>query len=253
MFQGSYEIGRVFGVPIRLDLSLIVLAVYLSFLAGDVVVGLVAGVLLMISVALHELGHTYVALRFGCRVRDITLMLIGGRASLLDMPRAPWKEFVLAAAGPLVSGVLWLGGLQLFGLVGAKTPLAVILLWLTRINMVLFLFNLLPAFPMDGGRLLRAVLAQRIGRLRATYIASRVGRILAVLIGIWGFFPFSIFRLLIALFVYQAAEAEYRMVLAETTGGGPFRHGGEPPDDQAYISPPPYRRGRDVSDIFKER
>ncbi len=254
MFQGAYEIGRVFGVPIRLDISLIVLAIFLSFQAGSVVVGLMAGVLLMLSVALHELGHTYAALKFGCRVRDITLLLIGGRATLLDMPREPWKEFVVAISGPLVSGVLWLGGMRLSGLVGAELPLlGVILFWLAIINRMLFLFNLLPAFPMDGGRLLRAALSQRIGRLRATYIASRVGRILAVLIGIWGLFPFSIFKLLIAIFIYQAAEAEYRMVQMETAGGGPFRGGGAPPDDQAFISPPPYRRGRDVSDIFKER
>jgi Zn-dependent protease len=250
MLRSSYEICRVFGVPVRLDLSLIVLALMLSFRAGSLVVGLLAAALLMLSVALHELGHTFAALRFGCRVRDITLLLIGGRATLLDMPREPWKEFVLAVSGPLVSGVLWLGGIRLAGLAPAGTLPAIVIFWLAMINRMLFLFNLLPAFPMDGGRILRALLARRLGRLRATFIASRVGRILAVLIGIAGLFPLDIFRLLIAVFIFQAAEAEYRMVLMEERK--PFFRGA-PPEDQAYISPPPYRRGRDVADIFRDK
>ncbi len=249
MFGTSYEIGRVFGVPIKLDISLIVLALWLWVLAGNLIVGLMAGMILMLSVALHELGHTYASLKFGYRVKDITLMLIGGRASLLDMPREPWKEFVVAASGPLISGVLWLGGRQLAQALAPVSPI----LWavfyrLATINMVLFLFNLLPAFPMDGGRLLRAGLAQRIGRLRATFIASRIGRVLAVLMGLYGLFNGRWMLILIALFIYQAAKAEYRYVQMEAAFGG-----GEPPDDQVYISPPPYRRGRDVSDVFKER
>ncbi|MDD5706405.1 MAG: site-2 protease family protein [Kiritimatiellae bacterium] len=264
MFQGSYRIARVFGVPIQLDLSLIVLAVYFvltsesvtigSQTVGGAVVGLVTACLLVLSVVLHELGHTYASLKFGCRVRDITLMLIGGRATLLDMPREPWKEFVVAISGPLISAALWLGGMQAAHHLRPSMPvMAELFKGLAWINLWLLIFNLLPAFPMDGGRLLRAALAQKLGRLRATYIASRVGRVFAVLFAIWGFFPFNFFLLLIALFVYRAAGAEYRMVQMESGAGGPFFRGGPPPDDQAYISPPPYRRGRDVSDVYRER
>jgi Zn-dependent protease len=255
MFQNGYEIGRVFGVPIRLDWSLIILAVYFSLTAGSFLIGVTAAILLMTSVALHELGHTYSALKFGCRVKDITLMLIGGRASLYDMPREPWKEFVVAASGPLVSAILWLGGRQLLLVFGGIPLLARMIIYLAMINKMLFLFNLIPAFPMDGGRLLRAALSQRIGRLRATFIASRVGRIAAVMIGIWGVVDnFDFFRILIAIYIYQAAGAEYRMVQAEAGIGGGFFGGREPPpDDQVYISPPPYRRGRDIADVFKDR
>jgi Zn-dependent protease len=256
MFQNGYEIGRVFGVPIRLDSSLFILVILNAIWSRSLLLGLIFAVALMASVALHELGHTYAALKFGCRVRDITLMLIGGRATLLDMPREPWKEFVLAASGPLVSAVLWLGGRQLFLVFGNVPVAGRMLFYLARINMVLFIFNLLPAFPMDGGRMLRAALARRIGRLRATFTASRIGRILAVAMGLWGLFHgFNIFLILIAVYIYQAAGAEYRMVQAETgRGGGSFGgYGAPPPDDQVIISPPPYRRDHDVADIFKER
>ena len=253
MFQNGFEIGRVFGVPIRLDWSLIILALYFALFSGSLVVGVVTSFLLMLSVALHELGHTYTALKFGCRVHDITLMLIGGRASLLDMPREPWKEFVLAASGPLVSAVLWLGARRLAPLAGGSPVLVSILLYMALVNKMLLLFNLLPAFPMDGGRMFRALLARRMGRLRATFIASRVGRVAAVLFGIAGIFRFDIFLFLIAVFIYQTAGMEYRMVQAEAgIGGGFFGDDRPPPDDQVYISPPPYRQGRDVADVFKD-
>ena len=254
MFRNGYEIGRVFGVPIRLDWSLIILALYFSFSTGSFIVGITAAALLMLSVALHELGHTYAALKFGCRVKDITLMLIGGRASLYDLPREPWKEFVVAASGPLVSAVLWLGGRQLLLVFGKVPMLGDMIFYLTLINRMLFLFNLIPAFPLDGGRLFRALLAQHLGRLRATFIASRVGRVAAVLFGLWGIFhgP-NFFLILIAVYIYQAAGIEYRMVQAEAGMGGGFFGGMQPPpDDQVYISPPPYRKGRDVADVFKD-
>lgn len=262
MFQRGYEIGRVFDVPIRLDSSLIILALFFAFMSGSLVQGLALATVLMVSVALHELGHTYVALQFGCRVRDITLMLIGGRATLLDMPREPWREFAMAAAGPLVSATLWLAGRKLLHLFVPQAGsmmgggfVVALLYYLTRINLMLCLFNLLPAFPMDGGRMLRALLAQQMGRLRATFIASRIGRVAAILMGFWGIFNgFNFFLILIAVYIYQAAGIEYRMVQMESgMGSDPWGRGGAaPPDNQAVISPPPYRRGRDVADVFKD-
>jgi Zn-dependent protease len=186
MFNNSYQIGRIFGIPIKLDVSLIILAVLLSFRTGNIFDGLTLGLLLMLSVGLHELGHTYAALKFGCRVRDITLMLIGGRATLLDMPNKPWKEFVLAASGPAVSATLWIGG-HFLGLSLARFNALVGLLFivLSTINKYLFLFNLLPAFPMDGGRMLRALLQHNfMTHLRATWVASRIGRFIAILMAV---------------------------------------------------------------------
>ena len=252
MFLSGYTIGHVHGVPIRLHSSLLLLAVIFALRAGSVLLGLAAVVAIMASVALHELGHTYVALSFGCRVRDITLLILGGRATLLDMPREPWKEFVLAAGGPLVSAVLWLGALQ-----ALKFTLLVPALWgfvsyFAAINKMLLLFNLIPAFPMDGGRMLRSLLAQRLGRVRATFVASRIGRAAAVLMAVWGIFGgFNLILILIAWYIFQAAEAEYRMVVAEVGGGGYFGGGG-PPDSHVVISPPPYKRGAVVAEIFRD-
>ena len=258
MFRNGFEIGRVFGVPIRLDASLIILPLVYGIAMQSLRVGLVFTVILMGSVALHELGHTYTALKFGCRVRDITLMLLGGRATLLDMPREPWKEFVLAASGPLVSAVLWLGGRLLILVTGAQGLTGLFLFYLALVNKCLLFFNLIPAFPMDGGRMLRALLARRVGRLLGTFIASRIGRFVAVMMGIWGIFHFNFILVLIAIYIYQAAGFEYLMAQAEAARGNDFFFFGGPkpppsPHDQVIISPPPYRSDHDVADVYKER
>ena len=284
--QTSFTIAYFRGVPIKVDLSLIILALWLVFEAGQslgslssgLIVGLSTAVLLVLSVALHELGHTAVALKYGCRVRDITLMLIGGRATMLDIPRSPMKEFWMAIAGPAVSAALWLLGTHLDHLislharaVGGYTTgsmiVAVIFSWLAMINKGLLLFNLIPAFPMDGGRVLRALLARRMGRLRATYIASRIGRFIAIAMGIYGLIRGRIMLMLIAYFVFTSADNEYRMVQFEEggfwgrgrggfggfggfRGFGDFFGGGRrdrdygDSDDDIRVSPPPYDRKR---------
>jgi Zn-dependent protease len=271
MIRTEYTVARAFGVPIKVDLSLLVLALVLVWHAGSLAIGLLAAGLLLVSVTLHELGHTWMALQFGCRVRDITLLLLGGRATLLDMPREPWKEFLVALAGPFVSLLLWVGGWAcgrwlIAGseiLPAAGTPLVIggaVVFWLGLINKYLLLFNLLPAFPMDGGRVLRAILSQRVGRLRGTYIASRIGRLLAIGMGAFAVYESRWMLLLIAVFVYQAAEQEYRLVqMEETRGFDPFRVFWTPepppvPQDEVRVSPPPYERGRDRrSDLHVER
>ena len=237
---------------------------------------------LLLSIALHELGHSLVAMAFGCKVRDITLMLIGGRATLLSMPRKAWQEFLVAIAGPAVSLLLALIGLVLIPMLPllpnvAKASFAIF----GYINLVLGLFNLAPAFPMDGGRVLRAFLQQFfMTRLKATWIASRIGRILAIVFALWNIFSYLhdpdnfggylIIRLLVAWYIYRAAEQEYRTVLMQERGttGNPFADimhnfgfGGagqstaEPPvdDGQVVVSPPPYKRGGgDKVDIHKD-
>jgi Zn-dependent protease len=292
MIKTTYQLCRVFGIPIYLDISLIVLMIWMVANYGDPIYGIAAGVLLLVSITLHELGHSLMSMAFGCRVRDITLMIIGGRASLESLPGKYWQEFLVALAGPAVSLVLGLVGifvpltLHHAGLIAA--PLANFLVSaLGALNLVLFGFNLLPAFPMDGGRLLRSALQVRMSKVRATWIASRIGRILAGImiffalcniVGItipsphlpglagkmlWYFLSSGGFiKLLIGWMIFTSADREYRMVLAEE-GEGQRRPFGfpffatpppPPPDEtQAVVSPPPYARGRSTRvDVRKE-
>ena len=294
MIKTSYQLCRAFGIPIYLDISLIVLMIWMVANYGDPVYGIAAGVLLLVSITLHELGHSLVSMAFGCRVRDITLMVIGGRASLENIPRKYWQEFLVAIAGPAVSLALGLAGLfvpivlQHAGLISAQTS-NFLMIAVGYMNLVLFGFNLLPAFPMDGGRLLRSALQIRMTKVRATWIASRIGRVLA---GIMIFFALcnmfgitlpnpripgfagqmlwyflsggGFIKLLIGWMIFTAADREYRMVLAEEGGGRQNPFGGipffgnrtrtPPPDDsQAVVSPPPYARGGATRvDVHKE-
>ena len=253
--KGQFEIARVWGVPICLDLSLILMAVIFVFRAGNIFWGLISAVILLGSVLLHELGHTAVALSYGCRVRDITLLLLGGRATLVDMPRGPWREAWMAAAGPLVSLLLGLCGF-FFARISPDGSLLMFICWyLQYVNFSLLVFNLIPAFPMDGGRIFRALLESRLGRHRATFIAFRVAQVLAVCMAIWAVVDgFDIILLLIAYFVFSSSKAEYEMVKAESRYGyDGFGGYGGPGDDSVVISPPPYGTLDEVTDIFKER
>lgn len=274
MYGTAFTLARVWGIPIRLHISLVVMLVIVATLGGMAggwmgllwTVSLTAAV--FASIVLHELAHSLVALQFGCRVRSITLLFIGGAAQMQQMPRRAWQEFLMAAAGPALSLGLWalLGRVSLVLTARGDAPmLAELAYLLARANGMLALFNLIPAFPMDGGRLLRAALTPRMGRLRATYIASRLGRTLAFVLGfsaalnlfaLWDVhLPFlnRVMFVAIALFVFRAAGAEYRSVQRENRMGGqsggfpwPFGIAPEPPplpEDEVEISPPPFRKG----------
>jgi len=266
MLKSSYQLCTLFGIPIKLDFSLIVLMFLMITNYGDPFYGIAAGLALLLSITLHELGHSLVAMAFGCRVRDITLMMLGGCATLMNMPRKAWQEFLVATAGPAVSFVLALAGLWLpHHLPALKGTLGAFLYYqIGWLNMALFIFNLLPAFPMDGGRILRSFLQQFfMTRVRATWVASRIGRFIAILMALsvlyslfaHKFEGYMLIRLLIAYFVYQSAEREYRMVLMEEGAArrnpfagfpffGPTTSNTPPPDDgKAVVSPPPYARG----------
>jgi Zn-dependent protease len=262
----AYKIATVSDIPIYVDWSLIVLLFLVVPEFGDPILGLAVGLGLALSIALHELGHSLVAQAFGCRVRDITLMLLGGAATIVNMPRKAWQEFLMAAAGPAVSLLLAALGVSVYiGLLPAPGRFAgtviVILGWW---NLAIVLFNLLPAFPLDGGRILRAFLQQFfMTRVRATWVASRIGRFVAILLAlsvVWSFLAhqfesYMLIRLLIAYMIYTSAEREYRMVLMEEGAarrspfaGFPFfgrsASSTPPPDDgKAVVSPPPYARG----------
>ena len=282
MIKSAYQLCTLFGIPIKLDLSLIVLVIMLITNYGDPVYGIAAGLALLVSITLHELGHSLVAMAFGCRVRDITLMMMGGCASLLSMPKKAWQEFLMAAAGPAVSLLLALAGLLLpdfqfkDGTFYFKSAVdRFVIEQIGVLNAILFFFNLLPAFPMDGGRILRSFLQQFfMTRVRATWIASRIGRFVAILLAISVFYSwwadkfesFMFIRLLIAYYIYQSAEREYRMALMEEGAArhnpfagfpffGPTTSNTPPPDDgKAVVSPPPYARrdGATRVDVRKE-
>lgn len=221
------QIARIWGVPIRVHLSLWLLlpifAVQFSPVAGQGLPalgwGLVLAVGLFTSVALHELGHTFVAIRLGFPVREILLLPIGGAAQLERAPSRPAQEFFLALAGPLVS--LLLAALCWYGARGVAAAQLGIYLFrvlqvLAEINLMLMLFNLLPAFPMDGGRILRALLTPGLGRLRATRWAVRIGKLAALVFGVFAVWPpMNLLLLVIAFFLYTTAGAEYRLVLME--------------------------------------
>jgi Zn-dependent protease len=173
---------------------------------------------LFFCVVLHEFGHAFAARRYGIGTRDITLLPIGGVARLERMPEKPSQELVVALAGPavnvVIAGVLFLALATLGGVADwSLLRLSMGSFWerLMVVNVMLALFNLLPAFPMDGGRVLRAVLSAHIGRRRATRIAARVGQGVAVALGLLGLVS-NPFLVILAVFVFIGAQAEAGMV-----------------------------------------
>ena len=286
MFAGKYRIFELFGIPIYLDFSLIILLLMFSTGGGDLLSGLFAAFLLLASITLHELGHALTARAFGYRTHDITLSLLGGCASLIALPRKPSQEFLTAVAGPAVSfvlsflgicglaicsseGSLWsaflfvvgdvLGSFGLHGLASGDFFVTRSLAWLAgplfylaAMNAMLGFFNLLPGFPMDGGRIFRSAMRAFMSRARATYIAMVVGRAFAILLalsalnrilhgGNWGFVT-----LLIAWMIWREGAREYRQVLAEGEWDGRW-------DFSARVSPPPYGGDEAETEIRRGR
>lgn len=200
----SFQVGRIFGFPIKVNLSFLILlgAVWLWF-------GGLPGVALMAvaftSVVAHELGHALVARQLGVRTKEIELGFLGGAAKILDLPRRPGDEIAIAAAGPAVS----------FALAGLSYAVASLLdssalAWVAIINLGIGLFNLVPALPMDGGRILRALLSMRMGYGPATRVAVKVARGLALVLGGVGLVTLHLQLVAVAFFVWLASGAELR-------------------------------------------
>lgn len=229
--DGSLKLGKVSGIAIKIHWTFLIL---LLFVAGaelsrggstaDVLFSLGFVLAIFLCVVLHEYGHALTARHYGVTTDKITLLPIGGVANIKKMPKKPKQELIIALAGPLVNVVI-AGILALFlplqeltqkenmGLTEAPTAENFFLLLLS-INIILVLFNAIPAFPMDGGRVLRALLAMRMPRLKATKVAARIGQFFSVLFIIFGFF-YNFWLVLIGVFVYLGAGAEYKMVKKE--------------------------------------
>ena len=179
MFK-QWRLGSMFGFPIEINLSFLMLLA-LVFLAFGGIAGVVIVCLAFASVLLHELGHALVARHLGVRISGIELGFFGGAAKMVELPRTANHELAIAAAGPAVS--LALAGLGL-GL-GALTHVPLIA-WLGWTNLILALFNLIPALPMDGGRILRAALTRKMDYVRATDVSVKIARVAAIAFALFG-------------------------------------------------------------------
>jgi stage IV sporulation protein FB len=216
----SIPIGTVQGTVIRLHLTFLLFLVYIGVMhwarggPEAALEGVLFIVLLFACVLLHEFGHILAARRYGVQTPDVTLLPIGGVARLERIPEQPAQELVVALAGPAVNLVIAAALFLVLG--GSPTPESMevadpgpgLLARLASVNIFLAVFNLIPAFPMDGGRVLRALLAYRLGYARATQIAASVGQAAAFAFGLMGLLGGNVVLMFIALFVYLAAASE---------------------------------------------
>lgn len=236
----AFKIGSVRGIPIRVHFTFLLILPFLAFVFGNVVGmaaqaagvppsgvagsawmwGLLLAIALFASVLLHELAHALYAIHKGGEVKDIILMMIGGVSRLEKPPARPRDEAIMAAAGPLTSlgiGAVCLGvWAMLGGLDENAFSLRFGIFYLGQLNLFLGVFNLLPAFPMDGGRIVRSALQGRLGKLRATQVAGSLGKGFAVLFGLLGLFSGNFLLVIVALFVFMGAEGERRSVVVES-------------------------------------
>ncbi len=232
------RIATIRGIPIRIHPTFLLVLPFLAYGFGrDLsaaaqragvpaerlalspwVYGLGVALALFASVLVHELAHSFYAIHKGGRVADIVLLPIGGVSEITEPPKTPGQEAVMALAGPATS--LGLGVIS-FALLALVRPLhefelSFAFFYLCYMNVSLGLFNLLPAFPMDGGRILRGILARKMGIVRATQIAAAVGKTFALLFAAIGFVSGNFVLLLIAFFVFVGGEAEKGAVLVHS-------------------------------------
>ncbi len=287
MIRNKFKLCDVFGIPLYLDISLIILLLFFLTGGGSFWAGIVCAAALLFSITAHELGHALTARAFGYQTRDITLSLLGGCASLIALPKKAFQEFWTAIAGPAVSFALAVLGvfgvmavaegggfpgafgfvlseaLGSFGLdvnwggiyvspVKTNFELLSLFLYLSVMNLMLGFFNLLPGFPMDGGRVFRSAMRPFMSRVKATYTAMVVGRAVAILIGLrgiwnithggnWGFVT-----VLIAWMIWKEGYREYVVARMESVW--------DRMDDGIYrakVSPPPWGGDGDDCDVTR--
>ena len=268
----SFRVGSAFGIPIRLDLTFLLILPVFAYVIGlqlgewvpllnetlgptiDVgvltasatvryAIGTVAALGLFVCVVAHEFGHSLVARRYGVPIESITLWLLGGVARMEEIPENWRKEFNIAIAGPVVS--VGVGALAYVGFLLTPTGGSVLeaarftLAYLAVMNVVLAAFNLLPGFPMDGGRILRALLARSQPHAKATQQAARVGQAFAILLGLFGLLAgFNPFLIVLAFFVFIAAASEStRTVMKAAFDGVTVRDVMTPRNDLDVVDP----------------
>jgi stage IV sporulation protein FB len=228
----SLNIGTISGTAVRVHVTFLLFLGWIfaaSWIVGGPETawqGLVFLVLLFACVLAHEFGHIFTARAFGVSTPDVTLLPIGGVARLERIPEEPYEEFFIAIAGPLVNVAIAIALILVAGanvsmshLYAVESPDASMVDRLAAVNLFLAVFNMIPAFPMDGGRVLRALLASRMGYVRATEIAAFIGQGVAFALGFIGLLsnPMLIF---IAIFVYLAASSEAHMVAIRAMARG---------------------------------
>ncbi len=243
---------RLFGIQLSVHASFLLLLAYFGFRGWERAGGVGAAwsvlliILFFVCVVLHELGHSLTAMRYGVRVPRILLMPIGGMAEFDRIPRKPSTELLITAAGPAVNFALLLLLLPLVwtafwseqGVV--EHSLMDLLINLAFANLVMGVFNLLPVFPMDGGRILRALLATKLNYLRATYWASLTGKVLAaILAGIAAFYFENYLLAAMFGFIYFAGNAEYRQLLRHEQQAAYWTQWMQQPAASATPPPPP--------------
>ena len=227
-----YTIGRIGGTDVKVHLTFLLFLVWWAVggyqQAG--VSGALAASLWLLAVfgciLLHEFGHIFMARRFGVRTPDVILLPIGGVARLERIPDEPKQEFLIALAGPAVTAVI---AVILYAIIrstgndaglGDLSPSRPFLSLLMNVNVYLLLFNLIPAFPMDGGRVLRALLASRMGMVRGTRVAATLGQVLAAVGGLYAITMGHPLAVLVAFFVFLGASAEAQAVETRAAGDG---------------------------------
>ncbi|ADD05705.1 M50 family metalloprotease [Natrialba magadii ATCC 43099] len=238
----SFRIGSLFGIPIKLDITFLLVLPFFAYVIGlqigtvaellnvmmgadiDIgyvtagwnpwIFGLAAALGLFVGVIFHELGHSLTAQRYGFPIESITLWLFGGVAAFSEMPEDWRQEFAIAIAGPIVSVLVGIASFGLFYVTPSSMDgTQFVLAYLAILNIALAVFNMLPAFPMDGGRVLRAFLARTRPYAKATQQAASIGKLFAVLMGLFALLPpINIILLGVAFFVYIAASSEAQQV-----------------------------------------
>jgi len=258
------RLGSAFGIPIQLNWTfLLILPVFAWIIGSDIItlaelvnnvlgssiptepltvgslpwlLGFAAAGGLFFGVLLHEFGHSLVAMRYGLEIESITLWLLGGVASFREMPEDWHKEFNIAIAGPVVSVLVGVVSYIAFTLTPASLgPLQFVLGYLALMNVTLAVFNMLPGFPMDGGRVLRALLARKRPHAQATQLAAEVGKIFAFLLGMVGLFAFSPLFILLAFFIYIAASGEAQQSTLKAAFQGVTVQDIMTPDEELHV------------------